>query len=111
MLNISAERDGDHNVIKVNEESLDTYNAPELMRYLFRFFVISREDKKLGGDKNCLDLSDVERMDSSGYKALLVFANHNDNSCYGKPCLKGIHGAPKMILDMNYTNRSTFDFI
>ena len=59
------QKNGNHTLVKVSSEKLDTNNAPDLKSKL----VVINND----GEKNIiLDLSDVTYCDSSGLRAVLV---------------------------------------
>ena len=76
-------KNGNHTLIKVNSERLDTHNAPELKSELV---VINNK-----GEKNIvLDLSNCNYCDSSGLRSVLV-GNRLCEDAIGTFILCGLH--------------------
>jgi anti-sigma B factor antagonist len=75
-------KNGNHTLVKVNSERLDTYNAPDLRSELV---VVNNK-----GEKNIiLDLSSCNYCDSSGLRAILV-ANRLCEDAIGTFILSGL---------------------
>lgn len=106
---ISFERDGEYNVIKVNEEKVDSNVAPALKREIVLFFGTGK-DKELGGEKNCMDLSRARYMDNSGLSVLDALDNLNGKMGYGKAYLRSVNDAVERLVVINRYD-THFEFI
>jgi len=79
----NIQKDGNHTLIKVNSDRLDTNNAPSLKSELV---LVNNK-----GEKNIiLDLSSCEFCDSSGLRSVLV-ANRLCEDAIGTFILCGLH--------------------
>lgn len=102
-------KSGEHtNTIEISgADGLSWYDARDLGSWLMGMY----GDGTHEGKSVCIDLGNIEWMDSGAYAELLGIAAANSRLGYGNLLLKGVHGSVERLLDMDPHNYLVFDFV
>ena len=110
-MEIATSRNGQFNEIEfIGGDELVNAWGGNAASYLRNFFV-NGVPESVGGEKVCVNLENIEYIDSDVYAALGTLTNMSQRFGYGKVRLKGVHGAVERLLDMDVENYRKFKFV